>query len=63
MAATRTRKVWVTVEGEPRIVHAKPGTTQAIHDRAGNKVADLKTTMFGTTLTDLREGAQVRLGK
>ncbi|WP_229506825.1 hypothetical protein [Pseudoduganella rivuli] len=63
MAATRTRKVWVTVEGEPRTVHAKPGTVQPLHDRAGNKVADLKTSMFGTTLTDVRQGAQVRLGK
>ncbi len=63
MAATRTRKVWVTVEGEPRVVHAKPGTVQPLHDRAGNKVADLKTSMFGATLTDLRQGAQVRLGK
>jgi hypothetical protein len=63
MAATRTRKVWVTVEGEPRAVRAKPGTVQPLHDRAGNKVADLKTSMFGTTLTDLRQGAQVRLGK
>ena len=63
MAATRTRKVWVTIDGEPRVVHAKPGTVQPLHDRAGNKVADLNTSMFGTTLTDLRQGAQVRLGK
>lgn len=63
LAATRTRKVLVTVEGETRTVHAKPGSSQALHDKAGNKVAELKTTMFGSTLTDLRQGAQVRIGR
>ncbi|WP_170305443.1 hypothetical protein [Pseudoduganella ginsengisoli] len=63
VAATRTRKVWVTIEGEPRVVHAKPGAVQPLHDRAGNKVAELHASMFGTTLTDVRQGAQVRLGK
>ena len=40
-----------------------PGATQPIYDKAGNEVARLKTTMFGHQLLDLREGAQVRLGR
>lgn len=63
IAATRPRKVQVTVEGELRTLQVKAGTTQPLHDKAGNKLAELKTTLFGTTLTDLREGAQVRLGR
>lgn len=63
IAATRPRKVQVTVEGELRTLQVKAGTSQPLHDKAGNKLAELKTTMFGTTLTDLREGAQVRLGR
>jgi len=34
-----------------------------LYDKAGIKVAELKTTLFGSTLTDLRQGAQVRLGR
>lgn len=63
VAATRPRKVHVVVEGEPRTLYARAGTRQPLHDKAGNKVAELKTTLFGHTLTDLREGAQVRLGR
>jgi len=62
-AVSRPRKVVVTVEGEPRTVTTHAGRTQPLYDRAGNKVADLKTTLFGNTLLHLREGAQVRLGR
>ncbi|CDG81699.1 hypothetical protein [Janthinobacterium agaricidamnosum] len=63
MALTRSRRVQVTVEGELRTLHVKAGGRQPLYDKAGNKVAELKTTLFGNTLTDLREGAQVRLGR
>jgi hypothetical protein len=63
IAATRPRKVQVTVEGELRTLQVKAGTSLPLHDKGGNKLAELKTTLFGTTLTDLREGAQVRLGR
>ncbi|HAT32531.1 MAG TPA: hypothetical protein DCW29_17285 [Janthinobacterium sp.] len=62
-ALTRGRKVALTVEGEARTVHTRAGRRLPIYDKAGNKVAELKTTLFGHTLTDLREGAQVRLGR
>jgi hypothetical protein len=62
-AFARPRRVHLTVEDELRTVHARAGTTQPIFDKAGNKVAQLKTTLFGHQLTDLREGAQVRLGR
>jgi hypothetical protein len=63
VSATRPRKVLVTVEGELRTLHVKPGSSQPLYDKAGNKLAELKTTLFGHSLTDLREGAQVRLGR
>jgi hypothetical protein len=59
----RPRRVHVTVEDELRTLQARAGTSQPIFDRAGNKVAQLKTTLFGHQLTDLRDGAQVRLGR
>jgi hypothetical protein len=63
VAFTRPRRAYVTVEDELRTLHTRTGTTQPIFDKAGNKVAQLKTTLFGHQLTDLREGAQVRLGR
>ena len=63
MAYGRPRKALVTVEDELRTMHARAGTTQPIYDKAGLKVAQLKTTLFGHQLIDLREGAQVRLGR
>jgi len=63
LAATRPRKVQVTVEGELRTLQVKAGNSQPLFDKAGNKVAVLNTSLFGNTLTDLREGAQVRLGR
>ncbi|MES2316343.1 MAG: hypothetical protein V4631_02525 [Pseudomonadota bacterium] len=63
LAFARPRKVQVTVEDELRTMHARAGTTQPIFDKAGSKVAQLKTTIFGHQLIDLREGAQVRLGR
>jgi hypothetical protein len=63
LALARPRKALVTVEDELRTMHARAGTTRPIFDKAGNKVAQLKTTVFGHQLIDLREGAQVRLGR
>jgi hypothetical protein len=63
LAMARPRKALVTVEDELRTMHARAGTTQPIFDKTGNKVAQLKTTLFGHQLIDLREGAQVRLGR
>jgi hypothetical protein len=62
-AFARPRRALVTVDDELRTLHTRAGTTQPIFDKAGNKVAQLKTTLFGHQLTDLREGAQVRLGR
>ena len=59
----RPRRALVTVEDEQRTMHARTGTVQPIYDKAGNQVARLKTTLFGHQLIDLREGAQVRLGR
>ena len=59
----RTRKTLVTVEDELRTMQARAGSTQAIYDKAGRQVAQLKTTLFGHQLIDVREGAQVRLGR
>jgi hypothetical protein len=59
----RPRRVQLTVEDEMRTVHTRAGATQPIYDKAGKQVASLKTTLFGHQLTDLREGAQVRLGR
>jgi hypothetical protein len=59
----RPRRVQLTVEDEMRTVHTRAGATQPIYDKAGQQVASLKTTLFGHQLTDLREGAQVRLGR
>ena len=62
-AYARPRRVVVTVEDELRTVHTRAGATQPIYDKAGQQVARLKTTLFGHQLLDLREGAQVRLGR
>jgi hypothetical protein len=59
----RPRRVQLTVEDEMRTVHTRAGATQPIYDKAGQQVASLKTTLFGHQLIDLREGAQVRLGR
>jgi len=62
-AYARPRRVVLTVEDELRTVHTRAGATQPIYDKAGQQVARLKTTLFGNQLLDLREGAQVRLGR
>jgi hypothetical protein len=62
-AYARPRRVVVTVEDELRTVHTRAGATQPIYDKAGQQVARLKTTLFGHRLLDLREDAQVRLGR
>jgi len=59
----RPRKALVTVEDELRTMQGRAGSTQPIYDKAGLQVAQLKTTLFGHQLIDLREGAQVRLGR
>ena len=59
----RPRQALVTVEDETRSMHSRAGAIQPIYDKAGNEVARLKTTLFGHQLIDLREGAQVRLGR
>jgi hypothetical protein len=59
----RPRRVQLVVEDELRTVHTRAGSEQPIYDKAGNEVARLKTTLFGHQLLDLREGAQVRLGR
>lgn len=59
----RPRRVTLTVEDELRTVHTRAGAVQPIYDRAGQQVARLQTTLFGHRLLDLREGAQVRLGR
>ena len=63
LAYARPRRVQLTVEGELRTLHTRAGITQPVFDKTGTKVAQLKTTIFGHQLTDLREGAQVRLGR
>ena len=62
-AYARPRVAHLTVEDELRTMRARPGTTQPVYDKAGLQVARLKTTLFGHQLLDLREGAQVRLGR
>ncbi|UGQ45397.1 hypothetical protein [Massilia endophytica] len=63
VAMTRPRKVLLTIDGEPRTVRAKPGARTPLYDRTGMQAATLHTTVFGNQLADVREGAQVRLGK
>ena len=63
LAFAKPRRVQVTVEDELRTVQTRAGSTQPIFDKAGNKVANLRSTLFGHQLLDLREGAQVRLGR
>jgi hypothetical protein len=60
-AWTRPRTAHVLVDDEKHQFRARTGTTQAIHDSSGQQVAQLKTTLFGHHLFDVREGAQVRI--
>jgi hypothetical protein len=63
LAFTRPRKVVLTVDGETRTLSTRVGGQYPVHDRAGNIVAQLKTTLSGHKLVQVREGAQVRLGR
>ncbi|GIZ51116.1 hypothetical protein [Noviherbaspirillum aridicola] len=64
LLATKARSVKLVVDGQPRTVLTKARQVYPIHDAAGRKVAELKTQWFGKVrLTDIREGAQVRLGQ
>ncbi len=63
LAYGRPRKTLVTVDGEARTMRTRAGLTQPIFDKAGQKVAQLQTTLFGSRLIDLIDGAQVRLGR
>ncbi|WP_312485729.1 hypothetical protein [Massilia timonae] len=62
-AWTRPRTAQVLVDEEARTLRGRPGTIQPVHDRHGEQVAQLKTTLFGHRLLAVREGAQVRLGR
>jgi hypothetical protein len=59
---TRVREVRLTVDGERRVLRARAGNTQAIHNQAGDVVAHLNTTLFGHHVSGIREGARVTLG-
>jgi len=63
LAYGRPRRAIVNVEGEQRTVRTRAGLTQPVFDQAGQKVAQLKTTLFGNRLIEVREGAQVTLGR
>jgi hypothetical protein len=63
VAATRGRKVVVTVEGEQRTLRTKAGARTPLYDAAGDQVAELRTTLFGHQLANVRDGANVRLGR
>jgi hypothetical protein len=60
-ALLRPRKVRVSIDGEPLTLTTRAGRVQPLHDRSGRQVAQLKSTVFGHTLLNVREGAQVRL--
>lgn len=62
-AWARPRTAQVLVDEEARTLRGRPGTSQPVYDRHGEQVAQLKTTLFGHRLFDVREGAQVRLGR
>ncbi|WP_426192918.1 hypothetical protein [Massilia sp. DWR3-1-1] len=63
LAVGRPRKAVVTVDGEARTMRTRAGLTQPIFDKAGRKVGQLHTTVFGSRLIELIEGAQVTLGR
>lgn len=63
LAYGRPRKAVVSVDGEAQTVRTRAGLTQPIFDKAGRKVAQLKTTLFGSRLVDLIDGAEVKLGR
>jgi hypothetical protein len=58
----RPRKAIVQVDGERRTMLGRPGNVQPIYDSAGQRVAQLKTTLFGHQLVDVVQGAHVKLG-
>ncbi|WBS01953.1 hypothetical protein OU994_27450 [Pseudoduganella sp. SL102] len=61
VAATRGRKVVVSVDGEPRTLRTKAGAKTPLYNTAGDQVAELHTTLFGYQLANVREGANVQL--
>ena len=63
VAATRGRKVLVSVDGEQRTLRTKAGAKIPLYNAAGDQVAELRTTLFGHQLANVREGASVRLGR
>jgi hypothetical protein len=62
-ALLRPRQVRLTVDGELRTLTTRAGAVHPLYDKTGDKVGELKTTLFGNTLVNLREGAQIRLGR
>jgi hypothetical protein len=63
LAYGRPRRTLVTVDGEARTMRTRAGLTQPIFNKAGAKVGQLKTSLFGHRLFDLAEGADIRLGR
>jgi hypothetical protein len=61
LAARRPRKVRLMVDGEPQTLAARAGALQPIFDRAGNKIAELKSTIWGHRILNPRPGARVWL--
>lgn len=57
------RTVRLMVDGEPQTPVARAGALQPIFDRAGNKVAELKSTIWGHTIRNPRPGARVWLAR
>jgi hypothetical protein len=53
--------VQLMVQGERQTLLTRAGAVLPVFDRAGNQVAELKSTLWGQKLTRLREGAQVWL--
>lgn len=49
------------VDGEMQTLVARAGALQPIFDRAGNKIAELKSTIWGHRILNPRSGARVWL--
>ncbi len=61
-ALTRPRKVQVTVDGALFTLQTRMGALHPVYDHAGRQVAQVKRTLTGHRLIDVREGAHVCLG-
>ncbi|WP_338766397.1 hypothetical protein [Massilia sp. METH4] len=63
VAATRGRKVIVSIDGEQRTLRTRAGAKTPLYNSAGDQVAELHTSMFGHQLANVREGANVHIGR